>query len=237
MKRYVIWLSILLMIALLSACGEENTAPIIDEFIVPKTVAPGSQVDFQVVAHDADRDILTYTWKVDKTQQNATTPTITWKAPNIDQYVTVEVRVSDGVNDPVILKKTLKVGKSEQEERQEFISFLDRLGLVSNGDTPFAGMLMWNFSSAGVVAFGVVEARIGNSWLVTLYAGDYTLSSKKNSKGEYTASCHFILKESRFLPDSEVIAQVKHDEKLTVRLKREGNALLINGRKFEKFGR
>ena len=70
-------------------CGE-NTAPVIEELIIPETVESGRTVEFHVVAHDVEGDALTYTWRVDNHTLSATTPTVTWSVPNVDGTFIVE---------------------------------------------------------------------------------------------------------------------------------------------------
>jgi|ETNmetMinimDraft_26_1059896.scaffolds.fasta_scaffold19227_1 hypothetical protein len=95
-------------------------------------------------------------------------------------------------------------------------------------------MTAWHFKADGFVYFGSFESKVDDNWLVTSYGGDYALSSNRNSKGEYTASCHFILKESRLMPENKLISQSKHDERKVVYLKRDGQALLVNDVRHEK---
>ena len=120
------------------------------------------------------------------------------------------------------------------EDKEEFISFMDSLGLVYSGSVTSIGTTVWHFEADTFVFFGTVSSKVDDNWLVTSYGGNYTLSSNPNLQGEYVASCHFILKETRFLPSDELIEQDKHDEERLVFLKRDGQALLINGVKHEK---
>ena len=86
-------------------CSEEdegNDPPVIDSLAVPETVKAGESVTFQANAHDTDGDVLTYSWTVDGTPLSATTPTVTWTAPDDVDVVTVKVSVSDGKNSPVV---------------------------------------------------------------------------------------------------------------------------------------
>ena len=92
-------------------CGNDNDEPVIDQLIIPADAVPGDSVDFQVIAHDADGDVLTYSWIVNAKLLREKTPTVKWTAPDGAGTVTVEVRVSDGENRPIIQQKTMTVGK------------------------------------------------------------------------------------------------------------------------------
>ena len=93
---------------------EDNFAPVIDRFIIPKEAVPGESVVFQVDAHDLDGDTLTYTWTVDGIPLDDTTPTVMWTASGLgtvelEKTLTVEVSVSDGKGTPTIGQKRLSV--------------------------------------------------------------------------------------------------------------------------------
>jgi hypothetical protein len=113
-KQYIMVIAALLAVSMaIIGCGDgdnENHAPVIDNLIAPDKVDAGASVEFQVIAHDADGDALTYTWKVEAGQlSSAAVRNVTWTAPPENKSVNITVRVSDGVNKPVIESKTITV--------------------------------------------------------------------------------------------------------------------------------
>lgn len=111
MKK-LLWIFFIIgSVVVIFGCGFGNDEPVIDQLTIPKDAAPGDNVDFQVTAHDADGDALTYLWIVNGTPLHEKAPTVKWTTPDGAGTVTVEVRVSDGENRPTIQQKTLIVGK------------------------------------------------------------------------------------------------------------------------------
>jgi len=120
-----------------------------------------------------------------------------------------------------------------QEEKEQFINFLDNLELVASSDAPHVGMTLWRFTKEDkIVLFGSIESKIGDSWIGLFWIGYYKLTYI--SKDKYRANCHFKLKDSRWFPGNETIAQLKTDERQTVTLQRKGQKLLVNGVEYEK---
>lgn len=111
MKKLLWLLCIINSVVFIFGCGFGNDEPVIEQLTIPEDAVSGGNVDFQVVAHDADGDALTYLWIVNGTQLREKTPTVEWTAPDGAGIVTVEVRVSDGENRPIIQQKTMTVGK------------------------------------------------------------------------------------------------------------------------------
>jgi hypothetical protein len=105
----IVGITALLASMIILGCGE-NTAPFIDDLMIPDEVKAGDSVQLEVVAHDLDGNTLTYTWEVDRGQLSSTTGrTVTWTAPNGVKSVTVTVLVSDGVNSPIVESRTITI--------------------------------------------------------------------------------------------------------------------------------
>lgn len=111
MKKLLWVFFIIGSVVFIFGCEFGNDEPVIEQLTIPEDAVSGGNVDFQVVAHDADGDALTYLWIVNGTQLREKTPTVEWTAPDGAGIVTVEVRVSDGENRPIIQQKTMTVGK------------------------------------------------------------------------------------------------------------------------------
>ena len=126
--------------------------------------------------------------------------------------------------------------------RNEFVSFLDRLGTVSDtkafGKGYGVGTTLWDFDDDGVFIFATVGTRVGNQSMWTIFGGNYTISSSANSMGEYTAKCYVGRKHATWMPSGETpvlnIVEMLHDETVTVQLKRDGETLLVNGVRYYK---
>ena len=103
MKK-LLWLLCVISSAVFG-CGHGNDEPV----TIPEDAAPGDNVNFQVIAHDAEGDVLTYSWMVNGTPLREKTLTAEWTAPDGAGNVTVEVRVSDDENRPTTQQKTLTV--------------------------------------------------------------------------------------------------------------------------------
>lgn len=116
-----------------------NDPPVIDDFIIPDSIEAGSDLEFRVIAHDADDDGLTYSWTVTSSevsdeaglyQSTTYTGTVSklalrhpedaqklqmiWNDPN--GWVDVRVHVHDGVNAPATQRKVLKFAKSTEKQ-------------------------------------------------------------------------------------------------------------------------
>ena len=114
-----------LVSVMLIGCGgdeeEENSPPTIDTITVPETASADEDVVFQVVASDIDGDVLAYLWTVNGIPLDTTTPTVTWTTPEKGGKVTVEIRVSDGVNIPVVSQRTLTVSSKPDGKGVEMV--------------------------------------------------------------------------------------------------------------------
>jgi len=89
-----------------------NDPPLIDELTLPDTVVVERTYKFKVGASDPDGNTLTYTWMVDRGRLNQTSGnTVTWTAPGTEGEVEIEVRISDGINQPIVQSKIIKVIK------------------------------------------------------------------------------------------------------------------------------
>lgn len=110
MTKSVCFLCAVSFVVLVVSCASNNE-PIIDQLTIPERVEPGGRVEFQVTAHDDDGDVLIYTWTVDGTPLDSPTSMAEWTASAVEGTVTVEVRVSDGENDPVIQERSVAVAK------------------------------------------------------------------------------------------------------------------------------
>ena len=114
-----------LVSVMLIGCGgdeeEENSPPTIDTITVPETASADEDVVFQVVASDIDGDVLAYLWTVNGIPLDTTIPTVTWTTPEKGGKVTVEIRVSDGVNIPVVSQRTLTVSSKPDGKGVEMV--------------------------------------------------------------------------------------------------------------------
>ena len=114
-----------LVSVMLIGCGgdeeEENSPPTIDTITVPETASADEDVVFQVVASDIDGDVLAYLGTVNGIPLDTTTPTVTWTTPEKGGKVTVEIRVSDGVNIPVVSQRTLTVSSKPDGKGVEMV--------------------------------------------------------------------------------------------------------------------
>jgi hypothetical protein len=109
MKKLLWLLCVIGSTVFVFGCGHGNDEPVIEQLTIPEDAAPGDNVNFQVIAHDAEGDVLTYSWMVNERSLREKTPTAEWTAPDGAENVTVEVRVSDDENRPTIQQKTLTV--------------------------------------------------------------------------------------------------------------------------------
>lgn len=90
--------------------NEDNSPPVIDHLIVPEQVNPGERVELQVVAHDADGDVLSYVWEVKGgTLDSSTGRTVNWTAPSDMKSAAVIVNVNDGINESVVKSKSVAI--------------------------------------------------------------------------------------------------------------------------------
>lgn len=88
----------------------KNTAPVIQEIIVSERVHAVSSVELEAEVHDADGDMLTYSWAVDKgflDSEEISTPT--WTAPIVMGVVNIRLTVDDGINEPTAKSVSLLV--------------------------------------------------------------------------------------------------------------------------------
>lgn len=94
-------------------CGNDdyhNSSPVIDYLIIPEEASPGTSVELQVVARDADDDTLIYVWDVEKGKLNSRTGQIVeWTVPSDLKMAVVTVAVNDGVNEPVTQSKRVPI--------------------------------------------------------------------------------------------------------------------------------
>ena len=95
MKK-LLWIFFIISIAIVG-CGFSNDEPVIDQLTIPKDAAPGDSLDFQVTAHDADGDALTYSWIVNGTPLREKTPTVAQELLLL-KYVLAMVRTTPPFN-------------------------------------------------------------------------------------------------------------------------------------------
>lgn len=189
-----------------TGCGgdednDDNTAPVINELVIPKNeVVVGENIVFQVDAHDPDGDVLTYAWAVDDTPLAGTTPTVTWTVPElgaseIEKTVTVKVSVRDDKSNPVVRQKKLtlitlkglwvgewKVVAFLDEEGKDRLDFLNALleELFKDLDLKVSRSMDMNVSKGGTVRFRVIDHfTLDNEELniIAVALGTYTVSS------------------------------------------------------------
>lgn len=84
-----------------------NSLPSVDSFIVPEEFKPGEVLEFKVIAHDDDGDILSFTWEVDGRILESTGASAKWTAPDDVESVKVTVHISDGIGKSVKRVKTI----------------------------------------------------------------------------------------------------------------------------------
>ena len=113
--------------------GSDNTPPVVDHLIFPGEVNPGDSIELQVVAHDADGDVLTYVWEVEKGQLDSNTgQTVKWTVPSDVKAATVTVSVNDGVNESVTNSKRVPINLQNAAPVIERIVVSDRVHAVSS---------------------------------------------------------------------------------------------------------
>ncbi len=85
-----------------------NNLPTVEDFSVPTLFDPGETLEFSIIAHDKDGDVLTYTWAVDAGKLNTISGTkVKWTAPEGFSSVNVIVSVSDKVGKPIVVNKMI----------------------------------------------------------------------------------------------------------------------------------
>ncbi len=92
---------VILLVALCAGCNSGitgmNREPVISEMTAGnESVNPGGSSQISCVAHDADRDELTYTWEASGGTISGDGATVTWTAPQTSSAYTIRVTVSDG---------------------------------------------------------------------------------------------------------------------------------------------
>ena len=104
------WIMLFAISTVIIGCGDENSPPVIDRLIAPEQVNPGDSVELQVVAHDADGDVLSYVWEVKAGTLDANTGhTVRWTAPSNVLSTMVKVQVNDGINESVVKSKRVSI--------------------------------------------------------------------------------------------------------------------------------
>lgn len=95
--RYWLWV---LIVSTLMQCQKDekaNSAPIIQNVsLSPNSINANGMVTIQVVATDADNDVLQYSYVVTGGAITGTGPNVTWTAPSTHGSHSVTVTVSDG---------------------------------------------------------------------------------------------------------------------------------------------
>lgn len=117
MKHQILYFSIIIGCLLpfyITGCGTDeedkepaNTAPTVDSYIVPKEFTPGDVLEFKVIAHDDDGDMLSYTWEIDGKILESTGTSVKWTAPDDVESVKVTVHISDGEGNTTKRVKTI----------------------------------------------------------------------------------------------------------------------------------
>lgn len=177
--------------ALMLGCGDEddpmedNTAPIIDKFTIPETVEIGTESTFNVIAHDADGDELTYIWTVNGEAMSDTTATATWTPASIG-IVTVEVYVSDGMNQPVTQSGIITVDTSEPPPEVVSVSVVE--GQVLPANAVISVTFSINMASIEIAVSGTPGTTIASertaTWIPTgeMSEGPHTLTISGTDK-------------------------------------------------------
>ena len=97
------------------ACGDEesgpqNSPPVIDHVVAPEPVEPGATVELQVVAHDADGDVLSYVWEAKEGKLDSSLGRVVkWTAPTNAKSAVVVVHANDGVNESAVKSKKIAI--------------------------------------------------------------------------------------------------------------------------------
>ena len=94
--KYIIWLSVIVMMVCLN-CGGENNAPVINSVAAnPSTVYPGEDATLSCDADDEDGDAITYEWSAEAGTLSATNLfSVIWTAPMDTGHYAMEVIVED----------------------------------------------------------------------------------------------------------------------------------------------
>ena len=103
-----------ILIAIL-ACGDDesglqNSPPVIDHVVLNEPVEPGASVELQVVAHDADGDVLSYVWEAKEGKLDSSIGRVVkWTAPTNAKSAIVVVHANDGVNESAVKSKKISI--------------------------------------------------------------------------------------------------------------------------------
>ena len=94
---------------MVGGCGEVNSPPVIDTLEIPEVAIPGGRIVMRISARDPDGDPLSYVWIVYNHTLTATGAVVEWAVPpQRGITVTVEVRVSDGVNREILTRGSFR---------------------------------------------------------------------------------------------------------------------------------
>ena len=88
----------------------KNVPPVIGRFVLPENVITGERIQLEAEVIDPDGDTLAFNWSTGAGPLSSTTSeTPTWTAPVETALVSVELSVSDGMNEPTVKSATLQV--------------------------------------------------------------------------------------------------------------------------------
>lgn len=146
------------------ACGDDedslqNSLPVIDQVIAPEPVEPGATVELQVVAHDADGDVLSYVWEAKEGKLDSSIGrAVKWTAPTNAKSAIVVVNVNDGVNESTVKSKKIAVNLKNSAPYIKRIVVPDkvhagaRIQLEAIADDADEDTLTYNWKAAGILS-------------------------------------------------------------------------------------
>ncbi len=139
--------------------GLQNNPPVIDHVIAPEPVEPGATVELQVVAHDADGDVLSYVWEAKEGKLDSSIGRIVkWTAPTNAKSAVVVVHANDGVNQSTVKSKKIAINLQNSAPVIKRILVPDkvhagaRIQLEAITDDVDGDTLTYNWEAAGILS-------------------------------------------------------------------------------------
>lgn len=179
-----------ILIAIL-ACGDDesglqNSPPVIDHVVLNEPVEPGASVELQVVAHDADGDVLSYVWEAKEGKLDSSIGRVVkWTAPTNAKSAIVVVHANDGVNESAVKSKKISINLENSAPVIKRILVPDtkvhagaRIQLEAITDDVDGDTLTYNWEAAGILSSETTPTTIwtapfdANSTTITLTVHD-----------------------------------------------------------------